>query len=122
MSNEGTENREEIPEPVNKSLMIFGRDVSKIPCFRNSILYGIYGGLGMGLAHFMFRSHPLGACNFAVYSFSGVTLIYWIQCRYKYSQMKFQMLQMQELLRRQAIYEGTEVEKELEESEKPKVT
>lgn len=72
----------------------------------------------MGLAHFMFKSKPLAACNFAVYSFSGVTLIYWIQCRYKYSQMKFEMLQMQELLRRQAIYEGTPDEKDAEETTK----
>ncbi|KAJ3626821.1 hypothetical protein MTP99_017289 [Tenebrio molitor] len=104
------------------SLMIFGRDVSKIPCFRNSILYGIYSGLGLGLAHFMFKSRPMAACNFAVYSFSGVTLIYWIQCRYKYSQMKFQMLQMQELLRRNALYEGTHLEKESDENQDTKVS
>ncbi|XP_068898691.1 cytochrome c oxidase assembly protein COX20, mitochondrial isoform X3 [Tenebrio molitor] len=102
--------------------MIFGRDVSKIPCFRNSILYGIYSGLGLGLAHFMFKSRPMAACNFAVYSFSGVTLIYWIQCRYKYSQMKFQMLQMQELLRRNALYEGTHLEKESDENQDTKVS
>lgn len=32
-----------------KHLFILGRDVSEIPCFRNSFLYGISGGFGMGL-------------------------------------------------------------------------
>lgn len=32
-----------------KHLYILGRDVSEIPCFRNSFLYGISGGFGMGL-------------------------------------------------------------------------
>lgn len=70
----------------------------------------------------MFKSRPLAACNFAVYSFSGITILYWIQCRYKYSKMKFEMLQMQELLRRQALYEGTHVEKEVDTSTETKVT
>ncbi|XP_063923130.1 cytochrome c oxidase assembly protein COX20, mitochondrial [Zophobas morio] len=124
MAEQDADNKELEKPPPDKSLIIFGRDVSKIPCFRNSFLYGIYGGLGLGLGHFMFKSRPLAACNFAVYSFCGVTLVYWIQCRYKYSQMKFQMLQMQELLRRQTVFEGTHVEKELDDSIKndPKVS
>ena len=32
-----------------KHLYVFGRDVSEIPCFRNSFLYGISGGFGLGL-------------------------------------------------------------------------
>lgn len=32
-----------------KHLLLFGRDVSEIPCFRNSFLYGIGGGVGTGL-------------------------------------------------------------------------
>ncbi|XP_019870122.1 cytochrome c oxidase assembly protein COX20, mitochondrial [Aethina tumida] len=95
------------PEP-EKSFIIFGRDISKIPCFRNSLLYGMGGGITLGLGHFMFNSRPLSACNFAVYSFSFITLAYWIQCRYQYSVNKFEMLKMQELIRQNALYEGTE--------------
>lgn len=36
--------------------VIFGRDVSKIPCFRNSFLTGIYGGVGCGIASFLATS------------------------------------------------------------------
>jgi cytochrome c oxidase assembly protein subunit 20 len=32
-----------------KHLNIFGRDVSEIPCFRDSFLWGIGGGVGTGL-------------------------------------------------------------------------
>lgn len=32
-----------------KHFYLFGRDVSEIPCFRNSFLYGIGSGVGVGL-------------------------------------------------------------------------
>uniref|UniRef100_A0A6P7GMF5 Cytochrome c oxidase assembly protein COX20, mitochondrial n=1 Tax=Diabrotica virgifera virgifera TaxID=50390 RepID=A0A6P7GMF5_DIAVI len=99
------------------SLIIFGRDVSKIPCFRNSLLYGIGGGLFCGLFRFMFTSHTLKSVNFSVYSFSFITLGYWIQCRYNYSKTKFEMMRLQEMLQNHAILEGTQeaeiIEKEL---------
>ncbi|CAH0554942.1 unnamed protein product [Brassicogethes aeneus] len=95
----------------DKGFILFGRDISKIPCFRNSLLYGMGGGISLGLGHFMFNSRPLKACNFAVYSFSLITLAYWIQCRYNYSVQKFEMLKVQELLRQNALYEGTPKDK-----------
>ncbi|XP_023021347.1 cytochrome c oxidase assembly factor COX20 lethal (3) 87Df [Leptinotarsa decemlineata] len=102
-----------------KTLFIFGRDVSKIPCFRNSILYGIGGGLCSGLARFMFTSQPLKSVNFAVYSFSFITMVYWIQCRYKFSKTKFEMLRMQEMLQRHVLIEGTQVEEDVNLQNKP---
>lgn len=33
----------------SRSLYIFGKDVSEMPCFRNSFLYGIGGGMGTGI-------------------------------------------------------------------------
>lgn len=89
-------------------MIIFGRDVSQIPCFRNSFLYGITGGLSLGLVNFLFTSKTLKSVNFSVYSFSMITIGYWIQCRYKYSKTKFEMLQLQEQLRKRAILEGVE--------------
>lgn len=56
----------------------------------------------------MVTSQPKKSTNFAVYSFSLVTLAYWIQCRVNYSKEKFEMLRTQELLKRRVIYEGTE--------------
>ncbi|KAJ8964529.1 hypothetical protein NQ314_004824 [Rhamnusium bicolor] len=103
----------EIDDEQDKGLMLFGRDVSKIPCFRNSLLYGIGGGLSFGLARFMFTSQPLRSVNFAVYSFSFITMAYWIHCRYDYSKKKFEMLRMQELLRTNSLMEGTTEEERI---------
>jgi len=41
---------------INDQVMIFGRDVSKIPCFKESFLYGLLGGIGCGLVTFMATS------------------------------------------------------------------
>lgn len=91
-----------------QELVIFGRDVSKIPCFRNSFLYGITGGLGSGLLYFLFTSKPIKAVNYSVYSFSIITVGYWVQCRYLYSKRKFEMMQLQEQLKNHAMLEGTD--------------
>lgn len=88
--------------------MLFGRDVSKIPCFRNSVLYGIGGGLSCGLVRFMLTSHTLKSVNFSVYSFSLITLGYWIQCRYEYSKKKFEINKLQEMLKAHSVLEGTD--------------
>ncbi|CAG9770260.1 unnamed protein product [Ceutorhynchus assimilis] len=87
--------------------MIYGRDVSKIPCFRNSFLYGTLSGLGIGLAHFMFTSRVGKSVNYSVYSFSMFSVSYWIYCRYNFSKTKFEMLRMQETLTEKALKEGT---------------
>ncbi|CAH1979815.1 unnamed protein product [Acanthoscelides obtectus] len=101
---------DEADSAAEKSLFIFGRDISKIPCFRNSLLYGIGGGIAFGLARFMITSQPLRSTNFAVYSFSLVTIAYWIQCRYTYSKKRFEMLKMQELMKANSLLEGTEAD------------
>nr|CAI5869064.1 unnamed protein product [Callosobruchus analis] len=100
-----------------QSLVIFGRDIAKIPCARNSLLYGIGGGIAFGLARFMITSQPLKSTNFAVYSFSLVTMAYWTQCRYTYSKKKFEMMKLEELMRANVLLEGTEADKTLTGSE-----
>ncbi|KAJ8955148.1 hypothetical protein NQ318_009041 [Aromia moschata] len=103
-----------ISKKISVGLYLFGRDISKIPCFRNSLLYGIGGGLCFGLARFMITSQTLRSVNFAVYSFSFITMAYWIQCRFNYSKSKFEMLKMQEMLRQRALLEGTTEEQAIE--------
>ncbi|XP_030755489.1 cytochrome c oxidase assembly protein COX20, mitochondrial [Sitophilus oryzae] len=101
----------------NKGIIIFGRDVSKIPCFRNSFLYGIGGGVLLGLTHFLFTSKAVKSVNYSVYSFSIITLGYWIQCRYEYTKTKFEMLRLQEALANRALFEGTEEDRPKEKPE-----
>lgn len=99
---------------MNKSFKIFGTDVSKMPCFRNSYLYGIGGGIGIGLTYFMLTSRTKASCHFGVASFAVITLSYWTQCRYNYSKLKFDMARTQELMKKHSMYEGTEMEKKLQ--------
>lgn len=49
-------------------LVLFGRDVSKIPCFRNSFLTGIYGGVGCGIASFLATS-KYHTCTWVLFVF-----------------------------------------------------
>jgi hypothetical protein len=41
------------------------------------MLNGIGGGIGTGLAYFLFTSKVKKACNIGVLSFGGITLSYW---------------------------------------------
>lgn len=65
-----------------QTLFLFGRDVSQIPCFRESFLNGIIGGVAIGLGTFMRTSRPRQACNYAIGSQTLITLLYWSYCRY----------------------------------------
>ncbi|CAG0903321.1 unnamed protein product, partial [Darwinula stevensoni] len=57
-------------------LYIFGRDVTQIPCFRNSFLYGIGGGIVAGLATFLLTSRIKLSFQVSNYAFFGTTLSY----------------------------------------------
>lgn len=57
--------------------MFLGKDVKKIPCFRNSYLYGIIGGLSMGIGSFMFTSRTLKSTHIGFGSFVVISSAYW---------------------------------------------
>ncbi|KAH8402577.1 hypothetical protein KR215_001717, partial [Drosophila sulfurigaster] len=121
---------------VPQSFFIFGRDVSQIPCFRNSFLYGISGGMGIGVLTFLGTSRPHLATHVGFGSFFCGTIVYWMACRlvlgnklfsfgtiicyfvivyrYQWSLRRFEQQQLREAMRRQAQYEGTDVERELD--------
>lgn len=99
---------------VFQGLVIFGRDISKIPCFRESFLYGIGTGIGFGLAAFVKTSKPMLAQHIGVGTFSLSTLLYWSYCRYRWSQQRFDAQLLQDALKDKILYEGTAVEKEME--------
>ncbi|CAH1646594.1 unnamed protein product [Spodoptera littoralis] len=105
---------DEEPEEEKKGLVIFGRDVSKIPCFRESFLYGISTGIGVGLAAFIKTSRPMLSQHIGVGTFSMTTMVYWCYCRYQWSKQRFDAQLLQDALKDKILYEGTMVEKELE--------
>ncbi|KAK9877003.1 hypothetical protein WA026_016031 [Henosepilachna vigintioctopunctata] len=102
----------------SKELMLFGRDVSKIPCFRSTMINGIVGGIGCGLTYFLFTSRVKAATDVSVGCFVLISVGYWIRCRYKYSKNRFDMLRLQEALINKNLYEGTELERDLDSAEK----
>ena len=84
---------------LESPIMIFGRDVRKIPCFRSSILNGVGFGCVTGLLVFMFTSKPRLASHSTVGSFTCITLSYWIYCRHEYATQKFNMGQIKGALK-----------------------
>uniref|UniRef100_A0A2S2PPU0 Cytochrome c oxidase assembly protein COX20, mitochondrial n=1 Tax=Schizaphis graminum TaxID=13262 RepID=A0A2S2PPU0_SCHGA len=68
----------------HKPLMFLGKDVSRIPCFRNSFLYGIVGGFTMGIGYFLCTSRTLRSTHFGFGSFVTISSVYWCLCRYNY--------------------------------------
>ncbi|XP_038214885.1 cytochrome c oxidase assembly protein COX20, mitochondrial [Zerene cesonia] len=101
-------------EEEKQGLVLFGRDLSKIPCFRESFLTGIATGIGIGFASFMKTSKPLLSQHVGVGAFATTTLVYWSYCRWQWSQQRFDAQMLQEALKDKIMYEGTTVEKELE--------
>lgn len=83
----------------SKAVMLFGRDIRKIPCFKNSMLYGIYSGLAAGLTTFMFTSRVHLSTGMTLGSFMGVSMVYWCFCRYDHVMKKHELNDMQYILR-----------------------
>jgi len=92
---------------LHKELVLFGTDVGSVPCFRNSFLYGIGGGMGSGIVHFALSSKVKSATSFGFYSYVAITLTYWIGCRYSYSATKFKYTQLKHAMRQKVLGEGT---------------
>ncbi|XP_055375625.1 cytochrome c oxidase assembly protein COX20, mitochondrial [Condylostylus longicornis] len=103
-----------IDNDERKGLIIFGRDVQQIPCFRNSFLYGISGGIGVGILTFLGTSRAKLATHVGFSTFFCSTLIYWFTCRYNWSKQRFHYNKLQAAMKQHALYEGTEKEKEMQ--------
>ncbi|KAI9316996.1 hypothetical protein BX666DRAFT_2027070 [Dichotomocladium elegans] len=57
------------------------KDVGKIPCARNSLLYGMGAGLGLGSIRFFVKRSVPSAANWAVAAFCGVSAIAFEMCQ-----------------------------------------
>ncbi|XP_059093446.1 cytochrome c oxidase assembly protein COX20, mitochondrial-like [Tigriopus californicus] len=65
--------------PTKRSLMIFGRDCAKIPCFRDSLMCGIFTGTVTGIGYNLATSkNPI---KLAMTTYLAVTFGVWIFCR-----------------------------------------
>uniref|UniRef100_A0A1B6MAQ3 Cytochrome c oxidase assembly protein COX20, mitochondrial n=1 Tax=Graphocephala atropunctata TaxID=36148 RepID=A0A1B6MAQ3_9HEMI len=98
-------------EEEGKKLILFGQDFSKIPCFRSSWLYGVSGGIGSSLLYFLFTSKPKIACHVGFSAMIGITMSYWVVCRYEWSRRTLELQKMQEYVEKRVLMDGTEMEK-----------
>ncbi|XP_055613910.1 cytochrome c oxidase assembly protein COX20, mitochondrial [Uranotaenia lowii] len=101
-----------------RGMVLFGKDVSQIPCFRNSFLYGISIGVAAGFLAFMRTSRPQMSCHIAFGTFFGTTLCYWFPCRYNWSKEAADAELLQKALQQQSMYEGTQAERDLDQKAK----
>ncbi|XP_027199814.2 LOW QUALITY PROTEIN: cytochrome c oxidase assembly factor COX20 lethal (3) 87Df [Dermatophagoides pteronyssinus] len=76
-------------EQDDKQIFILGTDITKIPCFKDSFLTGIYAGFGCGIASFLATSRVLQSTNISILSFALVTYGYWFNCRMKWAKDSF---------------------------------
>uniref|UniRef100_A0A131XFJ6 Cytochrome c oxidase assembly protein COX20, mitochondrial n=1 Tax=Hyalomma excavatum TaxID=257692 RepID=A0A131XFJ6_9ACAR len=100
------ENPVDIDDPPRKPVIFMGRNIEEIPCFRQVVMTGILSGLGIGLGTFMLTSRPRRSTDAAVYSFVGITMLYWFYCRYQFSARNFEYRRMQMEIQRAVVREG----------------
>ncbi|CAG0915502.1 unnamed protein product [Notodromas monacha] len=104
---------EDEEDDERQSLVVFGRDIAKIPCFRSSILYGLGGGVSGGLVCFLMTSRPQFSSRIGMLCLVAVTVGYWTRCRYEYSKNRQLHHQLEAAARRKALLQGTEEEKRI---------
>ncbi|KAG9483972.1 cytochrome c oxidase assembly protein COX20, mitochondrial [Eleutherodactylus coqui] len=112
MSEEGSEREE-------KSFrLLWILDVQKIPCARESVLYGSVGSLVIGVGNFLATSRVRRSCDLAVGGFLLSTLGSWLYCRYNYAKLKIQQRIVQDGLKKKMIYEGSSLDPTANDSRK----
>ncbi|KAI8149683.1 hypothetical protein BJV82DRAFT_662969 [Fennellomyces sp. T-0311] len=57
------------------------KDVGKIPCARNALLYGMGGAFGVGGIRYLMKRAVPTAANWAVAAFCGISLISFEMCQ-----------------------------------------
>lgn len=106
--------RDDRDEPKKRSINLFGRDLTKIPCFKQSFFNGIASGVGIGLLVFMFTSRVPLACHSMMGSFGAITISYFSYCRYNFGKEQFMISQMQGLMQEAMVMEGADQDKAIQ--------
>ncbi|KAI9592794.1 hypothetical protein BDF19DRAFT_450132 [Syncephalis fuscata] len=59
------------------------RNIGKVPCARDSLLYGIGGGIAVGAGRFITSRKALTASNWAVGAFALISIGCWEWCHFQ---------------------------------------
>ncbi|OQS00058.1 hypothetical protein THRCLA_06269, partial [Thraustotheca clavata] len=96
---------------------------NKQPCFRSALLLGIATGAGIGVHRFRVSKQIKTACDYALYSFVGVSGVSWIVCRSAQAEKQKQQQRILDMInmpeeKRPAQYFRSEVVPNQDESKK----
>ena len=74
--------------------VIFGKDLSKVPCFRTSFLYSIASGVGGGLTYFLFTSNTKKSfhASFATYAVAWIGVYTYCMHNYASEKLKIKLI------------------------------
>ena len=97
---------EDEEEPQRRGFMFNGTDVSKVPCFKHSFMYGIGAGMGVGVIYNLALSRNPYKIAFGTYA--AVLFGYYGVCRYNYRIREAELKKMRHLMKTAAYMEGTE--------------
>ena len=101
---------EDEPEEERKGFMFNGHDLSKVPCFKNSFMYGIGSGTLVGVVYNLALSRNPFKLAFATYGV--VTFGYFFVCRYNYRMSEAELKKIRHAMRQRPFIEGTEKDQE----------
>ncbi|XP_044146169.1 cytochrome c oxidase assembly protein COX20, mitochondrial [Bufo gargarizans] len=93
-------------------------DVQKVPCARESVLFGSVGSLVIGVGHFLATSRVKRSCDLAAGGFILSTLGSWLYCRYNYAKLRIQQKIVQDGIKKKVIYEGSNIDPTVNNSSK----
>jgi cytochrome c oxidase assembly protein subunit 20 len=71
------------PHPLFQQHHLSLKDVHKIPCAREALLYGMGVGAVVGLTRYTVKRKVMTGCNYAVVSFAIVSSLSWEYCRWR---------------------------------------
>ncbi|CAH0386844.1 unnamed protein product [Bemisia tabaci] len=77
-------------------IFFLGRNLTEFPCFRSSLLTGVFSAIAGGVAYFLYSSRPAHSCNAAMATFGVSTMCYWTVCRYGYYKQKVELLEIEQ--------------------------
>ena len=117
MSNENQDTQEHSPydeaDQDRTSLNVFGRDLSKIQCFKSSFINGIGAGAVSGIAYNLATSRPPWRLSF--WTYVAVTSASFVFCRVTANINKQNFRMMQSQMNDYNLLKDTELGKELDE-------
>lgn len=75
-------------KPTNLFREIYTGEFTKIPCFRETFLYGIGAGLTTYITCVFLTNRPAKALNYMFVAFAGVTVPYFVYCNHMHEERK----------------------------------